>query len=70
MNLFFNTALAKGYKSASQKARVLTENWVLDNSYCPNCGNQNLNRFSNNNPAADFYCNNCKAEYEQIFSYK
>ena len=38
MNLNFNIDLAEGYKSNSQIARVLTENWVKENSYCPNCG--------------------------------
>lgn len=64
MNLNFNTNLAKGYKSNSQIARVLTENWVLNNSYCPSCGNYYLNEFENNRPVADFYCKNCKEEFE------
>ena len=38
MNLNFNINLAKGYKSNSQIARRLTEDWVVNNSYCPNCG--------------------------------
>lgn len=29
MNLRFDTSLAEGYKSASQIARVLTEDWLL-----------------------------------------
>ena len=31
MNLRFNTSLAEGYKSASQIARILTENWMAEN---------------------------------------
>ena len=31
MNLRFTTSLAEGYKSASQIARVLTENWLAHN---------------------------------------
>lgn len=64
MNLSFNVRLAEGYKSNSQKARVLTENWVLSNSYCPNCGNLPLNDFDNNKPVADFYCKSCTEEFE------
>ncbi len=64
MNLNFNTNLALGYKSNSQIARVLTENWVLNNAYCPSCGNLYLNEFENNRPVADFYCKKCKEEFE------
>ncbi|WP_288428687.1 DpnI domain-containing protein [uncultured Spirosoma sp.] len=32
--------------------------------YCPSCGNDNLNSFTNNNPVGDFFCLNCKSEYE------
>ncbi|HQB20663.1 MAG TPA: DpnI domain-containing protein, partial [Bacteroidales bacterium] len=64
MNLAFNTNLAKEYTSNSQIARILTENWVLNNSYCPSCGNSRLNEFKNNCPVADFYCKECKEEFE------
>ena len=43
MNLLFNTKLAEGYSSNSQIARILTENWVKENSYCPCCGENPLN---------------------------
>ena len=43
MNLKFDIEKIKNYKSNSQKARVLTENWVNENMYCPRCGNFNLN---------------------------
>jgi type II restriction enzyme len=64
MNLSFNTRLAEGYTSNSQIARILTENWVLNNSYCPSCGNLPLNEFENNRPVADFYCKKCSEEFE------
>ena len=64
MNLALNVNLAYGYKNNSQIARLLTENWVLNNCYCPNCGTLPLNEFENNRPVADFYCNNCKEEFE------
>ena len=64
MNLIFDQNLISQYKSKSQIARVLTEDWVLKNSYCPSCGNNRLNRFGNNRPIADFYCKICNAEYE------
>ena len=64
MNLNFNIDIAHGYKSNSQIARVLTENWVKENSYCPKCGQLPLNDFENNMPVADFYCLSCKEEFE------
>lgn len=64
MNLQFDTNLANNYTSNSQIARVLTENWVKQNSYCPSCGNSKLSEFENNKPVADFFCNTCLEEYE------
>lgn len=64
MNLNFNTHLAEGYSSNSQIARILTENWVKENSYCPSCGHVTLKDFENNRPVADFYCLVCNEEYE------
>ena len=64
MNLAFNTNLAHGYTSNSQIARLLTENWVLNNSYCPSCGDLPLIEFENNRPVADFYCKKCSEEFE------
>lgn len=64
MDLSFNTNLAHGYTSNSQIARLLTENWVLANAYCPNCGALSLNEFENNRPVADFFCKNCREEFE------
>ena len=57
MNLNFNIKLAQGYKNNSQIARVLTEHWVKENSYCPCCGNLPLYEYENNRPVADFIVN-------------
>lgn len=64
MNLQFNQSLLADYHSRTQIARVLTENWVADNMFCPRCGNLNINHFPNNAPVADFYCPLCNNEYE------
>ncbi|MGO3737244.1 MAG: DpnI domain-containing protein, partial [Moraxellaceae bacterium] len=64
MNLHFNQSLAKNYKSPSQIIRVLSENWVATNSYCPSCNTQPLSAFANGKPVADFYCANCSEQYE------
>lgn len=64
MNLLFNKELVRNYTSKSQIARVLTESWVKKNSYCPSCGNDNVDEFHNNKPVADFYCCKCSEEFE------
>jgi type II restriction enzyme len=64
MNLFFDKKLADDYKSPSQKIRVLTEHWVDKQVYCPNCGHFDIDKYGNNKPVADFFCSNCKEDYE------
>ena len=64
MELIFDEQLVKKYKSASQKARVLTEHWVDKSVFCPNCGCLNIDKYPNNQPVADFFCSNCKEDYE------
>ena len=64
MNLNFNTKLAYEYKNLSQKIRVLTEDWVDRQVYCPNCGYLEIDRYENNKPVADFFCTNCQEDYE------
>lgn len=64
MNLSFNVKLAEKYKQKSQITRILTEDWVLNNSYCPRCGYLQLYKFENNKPVADFYCKKCLEEFE------
>lgn len=64
MNLNFDRNESGSYRSGTQIARVLTENWVAKNMYCPRCGNPHINHFENNRPVADFYCPLCNNEYE------
>lgn len=64
MNLNLNLKLAEGYTNNSQIARVLTENWVKLNSYCPCCGEKPLTDYENNRPVADFHCAKCSEEFE------
>lgn len=63
MDIQLNSQLGNGYKSNSQKMRVITEAWAGDNVFCPYCGSC-VSHFENNRPAADFYCNECAEEYE------
>ena len=65
MDTDFNQQLAKGYTSKSQIARILTETWTAQHMYCPVCGCPTLLKFPNNKAVADFYCPECKNEFEQ-----
>lgn len=64
MNLQMDYDIANQYHSSSQIIRVVTENWVYKNMFCPYCGNDRIFHFENNRPVADFYCPQCIEEYE------
>lgn len=64
MKLTFNAQIANDYKSQSQRVRVLTEHWVDESVFCPNCGHLEIDRYPNNQPVADFFCLNCREDYE------
>src|SRR3989344_4143445 len=64
MKLDFDEKIADDYTSASQRASVLTEHWVDETVFCPNCGRFEIDKYPNNQPVADFYCSNCKEDYE------
>jgi type II restriction enzyme len=53
-----------GYVSEPQRARIVTEAWVKRSVFCPNCGALNIQKYPNNRPVADFYCADCKEDYE------
>jgi type II restriction enzyme len=63
MNLQMNLSLMKGYKSKSQIARILTENWFESESYCPSCLNP-LRQAKSNSKVLDFICDNCNYDFE------
>jgi type II restriction enzyme len=63
MHLRFNKSAAQNYHSHSQIARILTEDWTLHESFCPNCGG-NLSQYENSRPVADFFCPRCNEDYE------
>lgn len=64
MNLHFDKGISEHYKSASQIARILTEDWLAKNMFCPICGTSLLNQYVANKPVADFYCNSCHSDFE------
>ena len=63
MKKYLDINAAAGYKSPSQIVRVLTENWVARQVFCPSCG-VGISKYEHNRPVADFYCPVCKEEYE------
>ena len=64
MDLHFNLQLAEGYRSGSQISRVLTEDWLERNMFCPVCGAPVLGHYEANKPVADFFCDDCKSDFE------
>lgn len=64
MDLHLNFDLAKDYHSATQKARVVTEDWLGRNMFCPVCGAPMLHHYEANKPVGDFFCDDCKADFE------
>jgi type II restriction enzyme len=55
---------ATPFVSASQNARVWTEQWVHAQLFCPHCGARPIARFPGNRPVADFLCETCREEFE------
>lgn len=64
MDLSFNHSLASGYHSGSQISRVLTEDWMARNMFCPVCGAPMLGHYKANKLVADFFCNGCRSVFE------
>ncbi len=64
MLLSLDTNLAVGYKSKSQIARRISEQWGLDNLYCSACNSNHLTQSPNNTPAIDFVCPQCQETYQ------
>ena len=60
---YLDTSITDKYKSNSQKVRIMTEFWTGENIFCPNCG-ESIVHYENNKPVADFYCPNCREDYE------
>ncbi|HEV2363687.1 MAG TPA: DpnI domain-containing protein [Caulobacteraceae bacterium] len=52
------------FRGPTQRARVFTESWVALNLFCPNCGSVRIGKHPNNRPVADFYCGQCREDFE------
>ena len=64
MDTCLDMSLAAAYTSHSQRARVVTEDWVERNMYCPRCGCDHLDHLKANRPVADFACPSCGEIFE------
>lgn len=64
MELKFDKSIGGNYKNASQVTRVITEQWVKNSVFCPSCGKSSLEKYPNNKPVDDFWCLDCKEDYE------
>ena len=64
MQLTMPGELAEGYKSASQRARVVSEAWAEENLYCANCTSRELAACPTNTEAVDFLCPECEAPFQ------
>ena len=63
MNLQMDVSVAKNYKSPSQKAKIISENWMLNFGYCPSC-QSSLVQSKSNSKVLDFMCSECANEFE------
>ncbi len=64
MNLNLDISLASHYKSGSQIARVVTEQWATANMFCPACEFDHLTPLPVNAKVADYLCHNCEAKFQ------
>ena len=64
MNLQCRAQVAAVFKSGSQVARALTEDWCRRELYCPACDSDKLLQSRPNTPAADFTCPRCTQLFE------
>lgn len=64
MNLQCRHELGSPYTSASQVARILTEDWCTRELYCPACDSDRLFASKVNTPALDFSCPECEQLYQ------
>ncbi len=64
MDLICDLSLAEHYKSASQRARVLSEGWFARNAYCLACDADEVRATAANTRATDFVCPKCSHRYE------
>ena len=64
MDLSLNLAVAEGYKSPTQVARRVSEDWATRNLYCLACTCDHLDPAKANTAVWDYLCPTCGASYQ------
>jgi len=64
MDIHFDLKKSDGYKSLSQIARVLTEDWGKRNLYCVSCNQNRLEALKDNSQVYDYACPGCDEKYQ------
>lgn len=64
MRLTCDLSIAENYRSAPQRARVISERWFSQNCYCLACPSDRLVCTAPNTQAMDFGCDDCGHRYE------
>lgn len=64
MNLQLDSGLGEAYKSRSQAARKITEDWGTKNLFCLACQSDLLISETANTPVRDYTCSLCSATYQ------
>lgn len=59
VRLHLDQSPAEGYKSKSQRTRVITEAWAANELYCPACTCERLEAHTANKRVEDYYCPTC-----------
>ena len=64
MDLRLNSSVAGMYKSQSQAARRMTEDWATNNLFCVACLADHVLAEPANTPVKDYTCPDCSAAYQ------
>ena len=64
MDLGLDRSLAAAYQSKAQVARVVTEDWVGRELYCPSCTSDSLTRSLTGRAVVDFSCDSCSETFQ------
>lgn len=64
VDLYFDITKSSGYKSPSQIARVLTEDWGSRNLFCASCSRDRLAPSKDNTKVHDYSCGGCGETYQ------
>jgi type II restriction enzyme len=64
MDLLMPGKLADNYKSAAQRARVVTESWGEQNLFCANCNSPKLTRSAQGTQVVDYVCPECESPFQ------